>query len=431
DDLSHDGRGVARHEGKTVFVSGALPGEKVEIAHYRRQKRFSECETRQIQESSEDRVSPECPHYEACGGCQLQHLSPARQLFFKQQSLLSLLKRQQGLEPEKLLQPVVSSPYGYRSRVRLGVDSQQRLAFREQGNDKLVAIDQCSVLHSSLTPLITAIQAWLDTLPPKAGVSHIELVAGFEANGAPMAGVVIRHVKPLPQTFMQGVSEINLEQTVLAVWFQAEKNGPLRDSSGNTVDPRMYFELIGEASQSGSISLGFHPQDFTQVNAQVNPLMVSQAIDWLDLTGNDRVVDLFCGIGNFTLPIAQRAATVIGVEAIESMVVRGQENSARNALENCTFKALNLESQALGALLRQERINKLMLDPPRSGAKFVCEQMAESEVERLVYVSCNPASFARDAAILASGGYKLMELRALDMFPQTAHMETMALFVRV
>lgn len=431
EDLSHDGRGVARHEGKTVFVAGALPGEKVQVAHYRRQKRFSECESRNISQLSADRVEPLCPHYEACGGCQLQHLSPEKQLYFKQQNLLSLLKRQQEVDVGKVLEPIVSSPYGYRSRVRLGVDAQQRLAFREQHSDKLVPIGECSVLQPSLAAVLPQLQAWLDSLPPKSGVSHIELVAGYELSGEVVTGVIIRHVKPLSDAFKQAVSAVTTPQGVFKCWFQSQKNGALQDLTGAIVDPRMYFVLGEDSSLQKPIRLGFHPQDFTQVNSQVNPLMVTQALSWLELSSSDRVVDLFCGIGNFTLPMALSASKVIGIEGVESMVVRGQENGAQNDLQNSTFLALDLNSQALGALMRRERVNKLLLDPPRAGAKFVCEQMAESGVERLVYVSCNPASFARDAAILVGVGYKLTELRVLDMFPQTAHMETMALFVRV
>lgn len=431
EDLSHDGRGVARHEGKTVFVSGALPGEKAEVVHYRRQKRYSECEARNISEHSADRAEPVCPHYENCGGCQLQHLSPEKQLHFKQQNLLSLLTRQQEIEVGKVLEPITSLPYGYRSRVRLGVDANQRLAFREQGSDKLVAIDKCPVLQSSLASVLPRLQVWLDSLPPKSGVSHIELVAGFELSGESVTAVVIRHVKPLTVAFKQAIAGLTVSHGVFRCWFQPEKNGALKDSAGITVDPRMYFELGEDGSLRQPIRLGFHPQDFTQVNSLVNPHMVKQALSWLQLSSSDRVVDLFCGIGNFTLPMAQFASKVIGIEGVESMVVRGQENGAQNDLQNSTFLALDLNSQALGALLRREKVNKLLLDPPRAGAKFVCEQMADSEVERLVYVSCNPASFARDAAILAGVGYKLTELRALDMFPQTAHMETMALFVRV
>lgn len=420
EDLAHDGRGVARHEGKTVFVSGALPGERVQIAHYRRHKRYSECETRQVIQASAERLPPPCPHYDQCGGCQLQHLAPAPQLEYKQKALLNLLKRQQGLEPERLLPPVESPAYGYRARLRLGVDGAQRLSFREQGSDELVAIQQCPVADPRLAPLIPQLQSWLDRLPPKAGVTHIELLAAEDAHGQPATAAVIRHLRPLPEA-----ARLSLGQTtgLSDYWFQGEKKGALQDACGAAADPRLYLQVSG-------VRLGFHPQDFTQVNPQVNREMVAQALAWLALSAGDRVADLFCGMGNFTLPLAKEAAWVMGVEGVESMVDRGHENSARNDLPHCKFRALDLYSEALGPWLQQEGVNKVLLDPPRAGALFVCEQIATSDVERLVYVSCNPASFARDAAVLAAAGFRLAELRALDMFPQTVHMETMALFMR-
>lgn len=420
EDLSHDGRGVARHEGKTVFVSGALPGERVQIAHYRRQKRYSECETKRVIEASVERLSPPCPHYGQCGGCQLQHLAPAPQLEYKQKALLNLLKRQQGLEPERLLPPVESTAYGYRARVRLGVDGAQRLSFREQGSDELVAVQQCPVVDPLLAPLLPQLQAWLDSLPPKAGVSHIELLAAADATGQPATGAVIRHLKPLSADARQFLGQMT---DLSDYWFQAEKQGGLQNTSGAAADPRLYLPLPG-------VTLGFHPQDFTQVNPQVNRRMVAQALAWLELSAIDRVADLFCGIGNFTIPLAQQAGWVTGVEGVESMVERGHENSARNGLAHCHFRKLDLYSEALGQWLQKEGVNKVLLDPPRAGALFVCEQMAASDVERLVYVSCNPASFARDAAVLVAAGFKLAEMRVLDMFPQTEHMETMALFMR-
>ncbi len=420
-DLSHDGRGVARHEGKTVFVDGGLPGELVTAAHYRRHKRFSECQVKDVQQQATDRIAPVCPHFHDCGGCQLQHLQADSQLHYKQQSLLSLLQRQQHIEPDVLLQPARSDAYGYRARVRLGVNRQGRLAFRRQASDQLVAISRCDVLLPQLAAVLKPLQAWLDSLSGRKGVTHIELLAAADEAGLDVTVAVIRHVAELSPAARLALSDI---AEISACWLQGEKGGGLRDLSGAAVDPRVYMPL-----QEQGVTLALHPQDFTQVNPRINQHMIAQALDWLDLNNEDCVADLFCGIGNFTLPLARTAKKVIGIEAVESMVVRGQENSAINELNNCFFRALDLESQALGHFLRQESINKLLLDPPRAGARFVCEQLADSVVERLVYVSCNPASFVRDAGILQRAGYRLAELRALDMFPQTAHMETMALFV--
>ena len=414
-DLSSDGRGVARHQGKTVFVEGALPGEQVEVIHYRRHKRFSECQTKAVIEPSAERVSPPCQHAQLCGGCQLQHLQADKQVHYKQASVLSLLKRQAGVEPKHLLDPVTSTPDDYRSRVRFAVSADAQLAFRQQGSDQLVPIEQCSVLQTSLQVLMAEVQRWLLKLPKKSGITHIELIStGSER------GVLVRHIRPL------NVEHRSLLQQLIgdaSCWFQSQKEPLLTSVDESEIDPRLHYSPTAE-----SMPLGFHPKDFTQVNPLVNQAMVDQALSWLELESSDHVADLFCGIGNFTLPMSQLAAQVTGIEAVESMVERGRENARHQGIENVDFKALNLETQALRALLRNNRITKVLLDPPRAGAKFVCEQIATSNVDLVVYVSCNPASLARDAKLLADSGYKLVALRVLDMFPHTAHVESMALF---
>lgn len=422
DDLSLDGRGVARHEGKAVFIAGALPGERVQVANYRRQKSFSECDVKQIELASDCRVEPKCEYFGHCGGCQLQQLESTVQIQYKQASLLSLLQRQQRITPETVLPAVISPGFGYRSRVRLGVNSDRQLSFRKHGSDQLVAIKRCEVIAPSLNELLVLVQGWLNHLPAKCGVTHVELIEAASGTSLPAAAVIVRHIKPLDRLQREALSDVLLTGVC---WFQGSKHGALTDVHEQVVEARMALSLPVYDSV-----LEYHPGDFTQVNPRVNAAMIDQALEWLELVATDRVADLFCGIGNFTLPLARSSGHVIGVEAVEAMVTRGRENSALNGVDNVAFKAIDLSSEALNTLLDRHDINKLVLDPPRAGAKYVCEQMAASAVERLVYVSCNPASFARDAAILVKSGFRLHTMRALDMFPQTAHMETMALFVR-
>ncbi len=422
DSLSHDGRGIARHQGKAVFVDGGLVGEQVEVAHYRRQKNFSECQAKQILQSSPERVDPVCPVFDQCGGCQLQHLRADKQIQYKQSALLSLLQRQYQLQPEMVLEPILSASVGYRSRVRFGIDSQRKLSFRQKLSDKLVAVGGCPVLEPSLQGLISGVQAWLDGLEARPGVTHIEMIAAADELGQESTALLVRHIKPLPRPQREALLH-SLGST--QCWFQADKSGQLTGVDGNPVDPRLLVILNCQ-----SIELAFSPRDFTQVNRAVNQQMVTQAMEWLQLQPSDKVADLYCGMGNFSLAIARQCQQLLGVEGVDAMVARAQENADRNSISGTEFKAMDLTSTDLSGMLRRRNITKLVLDPPRAGAKAVCEQMAQTAVENLVYVSCNPASFARDASILVEGGYRMTSLRVMDMFPHTSHMETMALFVR-
>lgn len=419
---SHDGRGIARHQGKAVFVDGALPNETVEVVHYRRQKRFSECQTKRVVTASPERVQPPCEIFERCGGCQLQHLQADRQIEYKQQALLQMLQRQYQLQPTQLLQPIRSNSEGYRTRVRFGIDGRAQLSFRQKASDDLVAVQSCPVIAPNLQRLLPDVQTWLNQLPERSGVTHIEMIAAADSQGAPLAALVIRHVKALPVEVRE---ELQTRLAGTICWFQAQKGGALTNAADEVVAPHLYLLLDDE-----DIQLMFSPGDFTQVNASVNQKMIAQALEWLELESSDCVADLFCGMGNFTLPVAKRVTKTLGIEGSELMVERASKNAVANELTEVEFKALDLNSTELGSMLARERINKVLIDPPRSGAKFVCEQIAESDIKRLVYVSCNPASLARDASILAASGFEMRALRAMDMFPHTSHMEAMALFVR-
>ncbi len=426
-DLSYDGRGVARHQGKAVFVAGALPGEEVTVSHYRRHKSFSECVASDILTPSAWRQDPFCPHFDDCGGCQLQHLHPDQQILYKQQQVLNLLSRQHDMAPRNLLLPIASADTGYRSRARFAVSGAQQLAFRQQGSDQLVAVSRCQVLEPALWPVMGTLQQWLLQLPHKSGVTHIECFTGADVEeGGNRVLVVVRHTRPLSPQQRQALQEVLPGGEC---WFRGEKNGPLTDACGQLGQPQLQQTLVLPEGLE-PVTLRYGPDNFSQVNRDVNQQMVLQALQWLQLQAGDRAMDLFCGVGNFALPMAQQADQVLAVEAVDAMVEAGRQNGALNCINSVHFLALDLESQALQGLIRQEKINKVLLDPPRAGARFVCEQLAATAVERLVYVSCNPASFARDAAILAAGGFGLEALRVLDMFPHTSHVETMALFVR-
>ncbi len=421
---SHDGRGIGRLDGKAVFVTGALEGETVRARLTSDQSRYSEARCLEVLQAASERVAPKCRHFGHCGGCQLQFMRDAHQPEVKQQGLLNQLARAGVQAPEPMAKPLVADSYGYRSRARLGVTfdkaGQLSFGFRQWRDKQLVNLRQCPVLAPELEALLAPLNECLQQFQLKA-VTHVDLIA---TTGRP--GCVLRHTQPLPQGAVTAL--VNLVNKYDAdAWLQSEKDtSQLTDLSGQRVDPRLVLPL-----PDFDLQLAFHPADFTQVNRDINTLMLRQAMGWLAPTPGMKVFDLFCGMGNFTLPLARLGAEVIGIEAIETMVSRGRENAALNALPSATFRAFDLTKTSLAQLqIELGTPDALLLDPPRAGAQNVCEQLAESDIKRVLYVSCNPATLTRDAHTLTQGGYRLVRLGVMDMFPQTSHIESMALFER-
>lgn len=426
DRLSHDGRGIASLDGKTLFIGGALTGERVTARLVEDHSRFMDARIDQLLSASPERVVPPCPHYAHCGGCQLQHMQPAAQLAMKQQSLLEQLQRWGGVVPNRVLPAISAGDTAYRSRARLGVwyeaDGSVSLGFRQRYSNAITHVEQCVVLLPELNALLAPLHNWLTRLRTKA-ITHIELVHGQQ-----QAVIILRHTKKLADADITALAQL-AEQQACAVWLEPNGNIGLTDLAGAVCDPRLVYQLE-------NLELAFHPQDFTQVNPQVNEMMVAQALALLDLKPDERVLDLFCGIGNFTLPIARRCAEVVGIEAVESMVLRGRENAARLGITNAKFIAANLADMTHTQLQRLGGdIAAILLDPPRDGAKDIIASIQrwvsgkQLSPKRIVYVSCNPATLARDSALLVEAGYRLDAVGVLDMFPHTSHVESMALFL--
>lgn len=432
DRLSHDGRGVADLDGKTIFIAGALVHETVSARLVEEHARFIDARVDQVISASPERVVPPCAHYAQCGGCQLQHMQPAQQLMMKQDSLLQQLKRWGGVEPKRVLAPITLADTGYRSRARLGVwyedDGSVSLGFRQHYSNQITQVDQCLVLAPELNKLLAPLRVWLTELRAAKAVTHIELVKGQADDSLSNSAIIVRHTKKLAEADLSALAQLAAQQQV-SVWLEPNGNLGLTDLQGNSCDPRLSYEVAG-------LKLTYHPQDFTQVNPQVNQLMVAQALELLALKPGDRALDLFCGIGNFTLPMARQCAEVVGIEAVESMVVRGRENAAALQIDNAKFIAANLADMTHTQLQRLGgNINALLLDPPRDGAKDIIASIQrwvtgkQLSPKRIVYVSCNPATLARDSALLAEVGYQLDAVGVLDMFPHTSHVESMALFL--
>ncbi len=420
--LSHEGRGVARINGKTVFIDGALPGEQVRFLYTRKRGQFDEGRTVEVLEPSALRVEPRCGYYGMCGGCSLMHLDSSEQLLHKQAVLLEQLRHVGGLEPEEVLPPLSASRWGYRRKARLGVKyvagkGKVLVGFREKHSSFIADIDSCEVLHPLLGKTIDKLKELVHKLSVYRQIPQLEVAVSDT-----VAAVVIRHLAPLTDNDKSILADYEARH---AVRFYLQPGGldSVHCLSGQA-ETGLYYRL-----DHHDISMEFTPTDFTQVNFELNTLLVDRVVELLDPGAADTVLDLFCGLGNFTLPIARYAHRAIGLEGSEELVRRAQQNAQQNSLANADFKVCNLSEPDTGAEVNGFEYNKVLLDPPRSGAREIIEQLDLQRVEKLVYVSCNPATLARDAGILADkGGLTLQAAGVMDMFPHTSHVESIAFF---
>ncbi|MBA1262003.1 23S rRNA (uracil(1939)-C(5))-methyltransferase RlmD [Stutzerimonas stutzeri] len=416
--LANDGRGIAFVEGRTWFVEGALPGENVEARVLATRSKVVEARSERVLTASEQRRAEPCAHARTCGGCSLQHLSASDQLTLKQRSLADQLSRQAGIEP-KVWAPALSGPeFGYRRRARLAVRWNAGLrrldvGFRAAASQDIVSIHECLVLVQPLQTLLPALLATLHALDKPQVLGHVELFSGFAD------AVLVRHTAALAQADLQRLTDFAREQGV-QLWLQGE--GPPQ--------PLEADHALGYRLPAWDVQLDWRPGDFVQVNAPVNEAMIAQALDWLAAEAGERVLDLFCGLGNFALPLARNGAEVVAVEGVQDMVERARTNAVRNGLEKAHFYQADLSKPLAEAEWATGGFAAVLLDPPRDGAFELVRQISTLGARRVVYVSCNPATLARDAAELVRQGYRLERAGVLDMFPQTAHVEAMALFVR-
>lgn len=425
DRLSHDGRGIGKLEGKTLFVDNALPGESVTARYVHSRNQFDELVAESHQTQSSERVEPPCSKANICGGCSLQHMHPDLQIRHKQQVLLDQFTHFGSVQPETVAPPLVADRLGYRTKARLGVKYVRKydhvlVGFREKHSNFLTAIDSCPILVPAIGQQIEALKALVRGLSVYEAVPQLEIAFGDD-RGA----IIVRHMEPLTasdETLLTAFGKAH----GLAVFLQPK--GP--DTVHCLYSPWGEGDLTYESV--GGLSMEFRPTDFTQVNLPMNRLMLAQTLDWLQPTASEKVLDLFCGLGNFTLGLAQRAAQVTGVEGSQDMAEQGYRNARRNGLSNVAFFAANLHDTELfsgkHALPWDQHYDCVVLDPPRTGAEEICQNMNRFAPNRILYVSCNPATLARDAGILAKQGYRLKKVGVMDMFPHTTHVESMALF---
>ncbi|MFC4312140.1 23S rRNA (uracil(1939)-C(5))-methyltransferase RlmD [Steroidobacter flavus] len=422
DDLSHEGRGVAHVDGKTVFIDDALPGEVVEWQRLKRGRNFDEGRLLKVIEPSPDRVEPRCAHFGMCGGCVLQHLSGEQQLQFKQKQLMDSLTRIGKVTPEAVLPPLQAGSWNYRRRARLAarwVPKKGRtiVGFRERSTPYITNIERCEVLQAPLDRLIVPLSELVTALSIRNRVPQIEVAVADNA-----VALVVRVLEPLTEADQELLRRFSREHSVQMF---------LQPGGYETVAPMDPVEPLEYRLPAFDLTLQFLPTDFIQVNSPLNLQMIDRAVELLALEPDDRVLDLFCGLGNFSLPLARRAGQVVGVEGEASLVARARDNAARNGLGNAQFFTANLADESLGSAAWTGKFDKVLLDPPRAGAKEVLPVVAKSGADTVLYISCHPGSLARDAGILVhEHGYKLRAAGVMDMFPHTAHVESAALFVK-
>lgn len=424
DNLSHDGKGIARINGKATFIQGALPGEIVEFKYTRIKKDFDEGCLQSVLEPSSLRVSPKCQHYSICGGCSLQHMNEEEQIHFKQNQLLDLLSRYGHTQPSIMLPPLTANYWNYRNKARLSVRFVEKkqtsmVGFRERSNPRYITeIVQCPVLHPKLDEDVIRLRHLIDSLEDKQCISQIEVAASDED-----IALIFRNLTPLKLHDELKIKHF-AEEFQYKIFLQ-----PAGPDSVYCFYPPNSSEYLTYQLPEYQITFSFHPTDFTQVNAALNRSMVKLALQLMDLKNTDRVLDLFCGLGNFSLPMAKFCAKVVGVEGSKMMVDRAYMNAKANQLTNLEFFVANLDNGKEVRDFIQHPFNKVLIDPPRSGALEIVNQIDVLNPERIVYVSCNPITLARDTDVLVNHkGYKLIKAGVMDMFPHTAHVESIALF---
>jgi len=422
DSLSHDGRGIARINGKIVFIDGALPGEKVKINYISVRSKFDEAVTTEIVTSSENRIIPECKYFMICGGCSLQHMHTQYQVEHKQSVLIEQLNFIGKVEPLEVLPPLLSKAWSYRHKAKLGVRNDIKynkilVGFREKSKSTIADIDDCKVSHPVISNAISPLKTLISNLSIKSHVSQIEVAIG-DANGA----IVLRHSFAPSQDDIILLEQFS-DDYQLNIFLQSEV-----DQSISALSKKHNQSLSYNINEFG-VKINFNPIDFTQINFAMNEKMVSKVIELLVLSNSDIVLDLFCGLGNFTLPIALTAGSVTGLEGSPIHVQRAKENAKLNNIFNTEFYHVNLYAEKIGYNFRDIKYNKLLLNPPRNGARKIIGSLNLNKIKKIVYVSCNPATLARDAQILVHDkGYTLVKAGVLDMFPQTEHFESVAVF---
>lgn len=412
--LDYQGLGVARLAGKTWFVENALPQEIVQASLIEEKRHYGHAIAQHITQASAQRIQPKCGYYTKCGGCQMQHIPLSLQQQVKQHTLQQRLTR---LQHHIAFQPIFSAEsWHYRRRLHLGIhynkqDKTLTIGLRRRRSNHLVAIQQCMVAEPRLNHMLNQLHTWLHQWHNKAKLGHIELVAAD--NGVAM---LLRHLGKIQEKDKTQLLQFAAQHQLQL--FVCEQHNQFQHWAGETP----YYQL-----ENGQI-LTFNVHNFIQVNRTLNQQMIDCALEWLDLQPHDRVLDLFCGIGNFSLPLASKVAEVVGIEGVADMVMQATQNAQANQLGNVKFYQADLDRTFSDHLWAAQPFDKVLLDPPRSGALFALPHLCRLQPQKILYISCNPATLVRDSEYLLQHGYKIDKNAAIDMFPQTSHLESITLF---
>ncbi len=425
--MSNEGRGIAHVDDRTIFIDQALMGERVLFKYTRLTKKIAEGRAVEILKASGLRVEPKCRAFEMCGGCSLQHMSSDAQIQLKQAMLLDQLKHH-DVEPVETIEPLLGPEYGYRHKARLGVRYVHKkekvlVGFRERNSSFITETERCEVLHPSVGMIISDLAECINQLEEKRRIPQIEVAVGDN-----QTVLVFRHLEALTDSDRHILSAF-CESHSLVCYLQAGKPDDLELLYPKQVEPLYYMLPVNHGTDT-DLKIEFQPSDFTQVNPDINKRMVANAIDYLKIEKTDMVLDLFSGLGNFSLAMAGQCQQVTAVEGSLVMVKKARDNASLNNISNTEFIYADLYSDdALTAPWVKQQYDKILLDPPRSGAAEILPVLKKMQAKTIVYVSCHPATLARDAAVIVNElGYKLSKAGIMNMFPHTGHVESIAVF---
>lgn len=421
--LAQDGRGVAHIDGKTVFIHGALPGERVQFTYERIQRNFDAGHVQSVLEPATTRIVPRCPHFGVCGGCCLQHLEATAQIRAKEQVLRDALEHIGKVQPQHgYLPPLTAQPWGYRRKARLGVKyveakSKLLIGFRERNSAFVTDLHRCEILHPTVGERLELLRTVIEQLSIRKQIPQIEVAMG-DAD-------CVLIIRVLSNPNEQDKERLRQFATQYGLYLYLQTGGPQQ------LEPLTTAADLTYSLPELNLRLKFQPLDFTQVNLELNRLLIAQVLKLLNPQPQERILDLFCGIGNFTLPLATRAHAVIGVEGDAGLVARANANAVANGITNCQFHTTDLYAALNNASWLNAAFDTVVLDPPRSGAMQILPHLPKLGARQILYISCLPATLARDAGILVNElGFKLSIAGVMDMFPHTAHVESLAVFER-
>jgi len=450
DKLDLNGCGVAYYKKKPVFINGSLPNEKVEVQLIEQKNKYARGKLLTINKENESRVTAKCQHFSLCGGCDIQHLSYVQQLAFKQNKVIELFSRS-GIAADVIEQlpwhkAINGLQWHYRRKSRIGVqfdkNAQATIGFRQKATNQLVAVKSCPVLVKPADNIFPLLKELINKLSVKKAIGHIDVTCTDITNAAVSGPDSLNQSSSKLTLVVRQIREINEYDRRL--WHDyADKNqwSVCFQNSKNDVKEHQYLDNTAKDLSYGlvnGIQINFSTTDFIQINQQVNFAMVEQALSWLMPEANDQILDLFCGLGNFSLPLAKKVANVVGVEGVQSMVDKATANASFNNINNCSFFQADLNSDWFVNNTNNKESNKwvenkfskVLLDPARAGAEVAVEQIEKLDIETVLYISCEPATLARDSQFMLSKGYKIERIGLIDMFSQTKHVETMVLFKR-